>query len=110
MHVDDLGKASIFALEKWNPEAKNAPLDKNGNRLTFLNVGTGVEVSILDLASKIAKETQYEGEIIWDRSKPDGTPRKNLSIEKIRGLGWSPLIDLNKGIKNTVIEFQSRFL
>ena len=110
MHVDDLGRAVVFALEKWNPSDKNAPLDKDGNPLTFLNVGTEREISIHELALKISKETKYQGEIIWDRGMPDGTPRKKLSIEKICSLGWKPTIDLDAGIKQTVLEFKSKFL
>ena len=110
MHVDDLGRAVVFALEKWNPSDKSAPLDKYGNPLTFLNVGTEREISIHELALKISKETKYQGEIIWDTEMPDGTPRKKLSIEKISSLGWKPTIDLDEGIKQTVLEFKSKFL
>ena len=74
--MDDLGDAVVYALENWDPDSKNAPLDKNGNPLTILNVGTGKDISIKSLANKIAKFLDYKGKIIWDNSKPDGTPKK----------------------------------
>ncbi len=105
MHVDDLASAVIFALEKWNPDSKDAPLSEEGVSLTHLNVGTGIDISIKDLALKIAETAKYEGEIKWDRNKPDGTPRKNLDISKITKLGWEPKIKLEEGIKKTVEKF-----
>ncbi len=107
LHVDDLGEAVVFVLEKWDPNAINAPLDKNGVPLTILNVGTGLEISIKELSEKIASIANYKGEIIWDNSKPDGTPRKKLNINKITSLGWKPSIELNKGIKNTLREYNN---
>ncbi len=105
MHVDDLAKSVIFALENWNPSNKNSPLDTDGNPLTFLNVGTSKEISIKDLSNLIAKEVGFQGNICWDYSKPDGTPRKNLDISRIRKLGWSPTIDLENGLRNTITDF-----
>ena len=101
LHVDDLGNAAVFALEKWNPSNKNNPIDRNGNPLLFLNVGTGREISIMNLAEKIAEISNFKGEIIWDKSKPNGTPRKVLNINKILDLGWKPEISLHKGIRDT---------
>ncbi len=106
MHVDDLGDAVVFALEKWDPQAKNAPLDNRGLPLTFLNVGTGKDISIKELATLIAKEYAYSGKISWDNSKPDGTPKKQLNIERIKKLGWSPKISLTQGIKMTIKEYK----
>ena len=102
MHVDDLSKAVLFALEKWDPKDKHAPVDNRNKPLSYLNVGSGDEISIKDLASKIASYVNYEGEILWDSSKPDGTPRKRLDNEKIFSLGWRPTIKLDDGIKNTI--------
>ena len=102
MHVDDLGNAVVFSLENWNPSKENAPLDKNGNPLLFLNVGTGKDISIRNLSQKIANILNYKGEIVWDKSKPDGTPRKLLNINRITGLGWKPKISLEAGIKDTI--------
>tara|TARA_Y100001968_G_scaffold333696_1_gene398449 strand:+ start:771 stop:1766 length:996 start_codon:yes stop_codon:yes gene_type:complete len=102
LHVDDLGEATIFALEHWNPADNNAPLDDEGNPLIYLNVGTGKDISIKELASKVAEITGYSGQIIWDKSKPDGTPKKQLDVSRINNLGWIAKISLTKGIQNTI--------
>ena len=102
MHVDDLGKAAVFALENWDPTAPDSPLNEDGDPLFMLNVGTGKEISIKELAYKIASIFEYSGEIKWDKNKPDGTPRKLLNIDKIKSLGWRPSISLDEGIINTI--------
>ncbi len=106
MHVSDLGESVVFALERWDPSNTNSPRDEEGKPLTFLNVGTGKDISIYDLAKKIAKIINYTGEIIWDKTKPDGTPRKLLNIEKISSLGWKSKINIDEGIKNTINSFK----
>ena len=106
LHVDDLAKASRFVLENWDPNEKFAPKDKDGNQLIFLNVGTGKDISIKDLAKKIALEIGFQGEIKWDISKPDGTPKKLLDISRIKSLGWQPMISLDEGINKTVNLFK----
>ena len=105
MHVNDLGEAAIFALEHWDPSSNNAPLDKNGKALAFLNVGTGKDISIKELSKKIAKATKFKGSIIWDKTKPDGTPRKKLNVNKLKELGWIAKIKLDDGIKATVTKY-----
>ncbi len=110
LHVDDLANAVLFTLENWDPSKKDAPKDENGEKLFFLNVGTGRDISIKDLAKKVAKYTNYRGEIIWDPSKPDGTPRKRLDISKIRELGWEPTIDLESGIKMVIEDYKTEVL
>ena len=107
LHVDDLAKACRFVLEKWDPNDKFAPKDKVGNPLFYLNVGTGKDLSIRELANKIALEVGFEGEIKWDISKPDGTPKKLLDISRIESLGWKPNISLDEGIKTTVKLFKN---
>ncbi len=102
MHVDDLAEALIFCLENWFPNLSNAPLDINGIPLNHLNVGTGIDISIKGLAKKISSITDFKGEIIWDKSKPDGTPRKLLDVHRINKLGWKSKIDLDKGIADTI--------
>ena len=109
LHSDDLGKACIFALEKWDPSNKNAPQDEQGESLNFLNIGTGLDISIKELAILIAKELNYEGLIKWDKSMPNGTPRKLLDISKIKSLGWRPQIPLVEGIKKTIEEVYEKF-
>ncbi len=102
LHVDDLGNAVLFALENWDPDSKDAPLDKNKNPLFWLNVGTGKDISIKELANKISKTVGYKGRILWDKSKPDGTPKKQLNIDKFKKMGWAPKISLNEGLKKTI--------
>ncbi len=108
LHVDDLGKACVFALENWSPNLPNAPKDKFNNPLTYLNVGTGKDMTIKQLALLIAELVKYEGKIIWDKTKPDGTPRKQLDITKIKSLGWEPRINLRDGLKSTIEEFKTK--
>ena len=110
MHVDDLADAVVFALESWNPDSESSPLDKNGKKLNYLNVGTGKDISIKELSLKIAKASNFEGEIIWDNTKPDGMLKKQLDISRIKILGWEAKIDLDSGIKNTVKEYQQILL
>ena len=110
MHVDDLADAVVFALESWNPDSESSPLNKNGQKLNYLNVGTGKDISIKELSLKIAKASNFEGEIIWDHTKPDGMLKKQLDISRIKILGWEAKIDLDSGIKNTVKEYQQILL
>ena len=105
LHVNDLGEAVVFSLENWDPSSKNAPLDNSGSPLTFLNVGTGKDISIKDLSIKVARYSGFDGEVIWDSTKPDGTPKKQLNCQRINNLGWSPKISLDDGIKKTISNF-----
>ena len=102
MHVDDLADAIIFCLENWDPSDRKSPKDSLGNPLNHLNVGTGKDVSIRELSIKIAKLTKFKGEIIWDSSKPDGTPKKVLDVTRINNLGWHAKIDLLTGLRRTI--------
>ena len=106
LHVDDLGDAVVFALENWDPNSDNAPKNDKGEPLTYLNVGTGKDISIKDLAEIIAKEFNFKGQIYWDIKMPDGTPRKLLNIEKFSSLGWSAKINLVEGISSTIENFK----
>ncbi len=110
LHVDDLSDAALFLLENWDPDQPNAPLDSNGDPLLLLNVGSGHDLSIKELANKIASQTKYKGKILWDLSKPDGTPKKLLNISKIKNLGWEPLIKLDDGIREAVKDFNSQLI
>ena len=97
LHVDDLGEACVFALEHWSPASDD---------LTYLNVGTGVDLSIRELAEEVAKATGYEGLIEWDTSKPDGTPKKQLDVSRLASLGWRAKISLIDGLAITVEAFR----
>ncbi len=105
MHVDDLANAVLFCLENWDPDNINAPKDDKGDKLFYLNVGTGKDISIKELANKIANATNFKGEILWDKNKPDGTPKKQLDISRINTLGWKAEIDLEVGILKTIESF-----
>ncbi len=98
LHVDDLANASIFILENYSLTKNISKKIQND----FLNVGTGIDISIRDLAHLVAEKIGYKGEIIWDNSKPDGTPRKLLDVSKIKNLGWEASISLEKGIEETI--------
>ena len=89
LHVDDLAKAVLLCMDKYDDPKQ-------------INVGSGQEVSIKDLADKISKAVGFNGEISWNSSKPDGTMRKVLDSSKIANLGWKPLISLDQGIASTV--------
>jgi GDP-L-fucose synthase len=99
LHVDDLGEACVFALERWQP---------GSDELQFLNVGTGVDLTIRALAEQVAAATGYRGEMIWDASKPDGTPKKQLDVSRLAALGWRARIPLAEGLVSTVADFASQ--
>lgn len=105
MYVDDLADACIFSLENWDPSDKSSPTYDNGGPLTFLNVGTGIDITIKDLANLIAKKIGFKGEIIWDQTKPDGTPKKQLCVDRINNLGWKAKINLEQGLDKTIKNF-----
>ena len=102
LHVDDLAEAAIFCLENWFPNDIDSPKDINGNPLYLLNVGTGKEISIKELAKKIAEIVKFDGKIFWDKNMPDGTPRKVLDISRLKKLGWKSKINLNSGLVKTI--------
>ena len=85
LHVDDLAAAVLFLLEQYNSSE-------------IINVGCGEDISIRELAELICEVVGFRGELRWDRSKPDGTPRKLLDISRIKNLGWKPTIALRDGI------------
>ena len=97
----------MFALENWDPTSKNAPLDKNGDPLTILNVGTGKDITIKKLSSMISEFVNYEGITEWDHSKPDGTPRKQLDVSRLSKLGWEAKTSLEYGLKKTIAEIDN---
>ena len=97
LHVDDLGEACVFALENWKPKAEELP---------FINVGTGVDLSIRELAETVAQNTGFMGAIHWDATKPDGTPKKQLDVSRLKSHGWRAGIPLEKGLKRTVALFR----
>ena len=99
LHADDLGRACVFALENWSALSEDAPKNDEGKQLAFLNVGTGIDLSIRSLAERVAAAVNFEGTIEWDHSKPDGTPKKQLDVSRLTAMGWKAEIDLKKGLK-----------
>jgi GDP-L-fucose synthase len=92
LHVDDLADACIFVLKNYSGEG-------------ILNIGTGEDITIAEFAGMVAQAVGYQGEFVFDRSKPDGAPRKLLDVSKLRALGWAHQIDLKTGLGRTYADF-----
>ena len=107
LYVDDLADACIFLLEKWDSTNKNQVYAQNEQDIYWLNIGSDFEISIKDLAYKIAKINGYQGKIVWDVSKPDGTPRKKLDTSKINDIGCEAKTTLDEGLKLTYEFFKN---
>ena len=105
LFVEDLAEAVVFILEKVSIKDEFL-YDKFNDFIGILNVGMGTDISIKELAKLIASIIGYEGEIIWDTSKPDGTPRKLLDITKLNKIGWSAKTTLEEGIKLTLKSYE----
>jgi len=109
LNVDDLAKACLYSLEKWDPSKKESPRIFEDEELSYLNVGSKDEISIKDLANLVSELVQYSGSIIWDQSKPDGTPRKKLNYDRFKSLGWERSIELRKGLEETIEIYKSNY-
>ena len=97
LHVDDLASACLLLLEKYDsPE--------------IINVGCGEDISIRELAELVCDIVGFDGQLSWDATKPDGTPRKLLDVTKLRALGWKPSIPLREGIARTYEWFLANFV
>ena len=110
LYSDDLGNAIVKLMKTMDTKLENYAGNKIYDSPAIFNVGSGFEVTIKELAQKIAKLTEFEGQIKWDTSKPDGTPRKLLDISKIRCTGWEPKINLEEGLKRVAKDFQINHL
>jgi GDP-L-fucose synthase len=97
LHVDDLADAILYLLRTYDEEA-------------FVNIGWGEDVSIRELAELVMSVIGYRGRLVFDTSRPDGTPRKLLDTSRLRSLGWSPKITLEDGIQSTYRWFQGHIL
>ncbi|MFZ9589590.1 MAG: GDP-L-fucose synthase [Chitinophagaceae bacterium] len=95
LHADDLADACVFLMNTYSDEG-------------LVNIGTGEDISISDLALMIKEVVGYEGAIVYDASKPDGTPRKLMDVSKLSKLGWNYTIPLKKGLEMVYQEYQSR--
>jgi GDP-L-fucose synthase len=89
LYIDDMANASLFLMKHYNDSE-------------IINIGTGTDVSILELAHLIGETVGYKGKIVFDTTKPDGTPRKLLDVSKINALGWKAAIPLREGIQQTI--------
>lgn len=96
LHVDDLADACYFLLQNYN-------------ELGSVNIGCGKDISIKELAELIIAEVGYEGELLFDTTKPDGSPRKLIDTSKLDKLGWESKINLNEGVKKTLEEIKNKF-
>ena len=96
MHSSDLASAVLLASEKYDSDL-------------HLNIGTGVDLTIKELALRISKFSNFNGETKWDSSKPDGTPRKVLDVSRLKALGWEPKISLDHGIQETIAYFEANY-
>ena len=92
LHVDDLARALVVLLEQYSDEQ-------------FINIGSGTDLTVRDLAELVKRSTGYSGQIVWDRAKPDGTPRKLMDSSRMLALGWRPRIGLEEGIRATYAEY-----
>ena len=95
LHADDLARACVFVM-------------KRGMNDSFVNIGVGEDLAIKDLAEKVKAQVGFNGEILWDDTKPDGTPRKLMNIDKMLSMGWKPEISLDQGIEVVVKDYISR--
>ena len=95
LHVDDLAEACVHLMKTYSENE-------------IVNIGTGIDISIKDLTKIISKVVGYDGEIIWNTSKPDGTLRKLLDVSRVNSLGWSYKIKLEDGIKSVYNEYSNR--
>lgn len=108
LYSDDLAEACVFLLENID-YADVAFEDETGTVQSHLNVGSGREVTIKELAETVKNVVGYEGAIEWDASKPDGTPRKLMDSTKLQKLGWNAEIDLAEGIARAYADFRKRY-
>lgn len=99
LHVDDMADASVYLLLNY---------DAPDTLPSHVNAGCGEDISIKDLSEIVRTTVDYEGEIVWDSTKPDGTPRKLLDVSKLNNLGWKPAISLEEGIKQVSINYMNR--
>jgi len=96
MHVDDLASAVVFLLKTYD-------------EVEHINIGSGQEVSIAELANVLSVVIGYDGKLVFDRSKPDGSPRKALDSTRLAALGWTPRYSLTEGLKQTYAWYRHEF-
>lgn len=102
LYVDDMAEGCVFMMENFNPTK-----EQNESGEVFLNLGTGSDITIKELAGLIQNATGFSGKIVWDAAKPDGAPQKLLDMSKLHQLGWKHKVDLAEGIKLTYEWYKS---
>lgn len=102
LHVDDMAAASIYVMELDNDTYRN----NTQPMLSHINVGTGVDCTIRELAETMQRVVGFEGKLVFDSSKPDGTPRKLMDVSRLKSLGWQAAIDLEDGLHQTYKWFE----
>lgn len=105
LHVDDMADGCVFAMEHFDPTK-----EQNEAGDVFLNLGTGEDVTIKELTEIVKSVVGFEGEIVWDASKPDGTPRKLLDMSKLHAMGWRHKIGLGEGVESAYAWFLENYL
>ncbi len=110
LYVDELADACVFLMETCDAGQGSSDINSGNVIGEFINIGSGEDLKIKELASLVREVVGFGGEIIWDASKPDGTPRKLLDVSRIRSLGWQPKIGLREGIKRTYEWYRSQQL
>lgn len=108
LYSDDLAEACVFLVENANYEDM-AFTDDSGTVQSHINIGSGKEVTIKELAETVKEVIGFEGELEWDTSKPDGTPRKLMDSSRINALGWKPQVNLREGIACAYQDFLNRY-
>ena len=96
LYADDLARACVLLMETYSDER-------------FINVGYGTDVTVRQLAETVKRIVGYAGDVLWDASKPDGTPRKLMDSSRLFALGWNPQVDLEAGIRLAYEDFLLRF-
>ena len=109
LYSDDLAEACVFMLEKVNYE-DIAFEDESGTVQSHVNVGSGREITIKDLAETVREVVGFEGEVKWDTSKPDGTPRKLMDSSRLMSMGWLPEVSMKEGIKRAYADYLERYV
>ena len=109
LHVDDLAKACIFVINKFDTKKEISQKSEFTGLKRLLNVGTGQDITIKEISYLISEIIGFDGEIKWDETKPDGTPRKLLDTTRIKSMGWDYKINLENGLRQTINDFEKSF-
>lgn len=106
MHVDDLASACLVALRNWDLIQSSCSINTDRDKLSYFNVGSGIETTVKDLSLMISNIVGFTGQISWDSSMVDGTPRKLLNSNRFIEFGWAPRIGLDHGLSSVINDYQ----